>query len=92
MVKNDLRNPPVFNVLTCKTATPAEGGKFLKNMVSKRVFLSDFKHNLASKRPHIHINFFTLSKSGPFVRRGGGTRAPSAPPQPTALAYVLKLF
>ena len=44
------------------------------------MFLSDFIHSLASKRPHIHINFFTLSKSGPFVRRGGGTRAPSAPP------------
>ena len=80
MGKMTPRNAPVFNVITCKTATPAVGGKFLKNMVSKKVFLSDFKHNLASKRRHIHINFFTLSKKRTFCPTGGGHTCPKCPP------------
>ena len=38
----------------------------------KRVLIRDSKHNLALERPHIHINFLPLPKSGPFCSTGGG--------------------
>ena len=65
MGKMTPRNAPVFNVITCKTATSAVGRKFLKNMVSKRVFLNDFKHNRALKRSHTSVfisTFYTFKK------------------------------
>ena len=84
MWKNDTENAPIFNVLTLKTETSAGCGKSFENMVSKGVLLSDFEHYIASKRLYIHINFFTLSKSGPFFLRGA-THVPQILPQPTAL-------
>ena len=75
---------PFLTFIACKTATPAVGGNNWKNMVSKSVLLSDFKHNLSLKHLHIHINLFSLSKSGPFVRRGPfvrlGAHVPQVPP------------
>ena len=78
--KNDPQNRPFRANLTYKLQILAEGQRFLEKMVSNTVFLSDFEHNIAYKGQHIHINFFIFPKSGPFVRKRGGTGTPRIPP------------
>ena len=67
MCKNDLENLPFCANLTYKLRISAVGGRNLENMVCKSVLLNDFEHIFALEHLHIHINFFSLPESGPFV-------------------------
>ena len=81
MCKKDLQNRPFWAKLTYELHISAVGGRNLQNMVCKSVLLNDFEQ-FCSWALHIHINFFSLPKSGPSVRNGGGggTRTPSLRP------------
>ena len=77
MSKNDPQNRRFGAKYTLLIANFRRRRKIFQKMVCKSAI---FNTIWAPKRLHTHINFFSLPKSGPFVRNGGGYGYPPYSP------------